>query len=601
MSNGQSAISFPLFSAPLQTMASKLDGLFVERDGAFVAIGQGLGDAISEIGKVTAVFEALPALLENDALNEATERVFAVSRTINAIGDATEEEDTALGELVGLNREVAQRLRRLQQSIRTISILTSNAKIEAASLDTTGSSFSDFTMEIAQLARKAQDTVDSYLREHDKLVMLLNAACKAHQQFLRKYQNTVLSVSGDLDVTLQAVAARRHDAASSAVEIAHSSKRINEAISTAIMALQINDTTRQRIEHVQFALETLVDGITPPSDAGEETEASPLMQAEQEGIVAAVCRLQAVQVDDALEEYEGELDKIHDSLTLLVQECHRIGQQGRELYGSTGRETGSFLESLKVKLAAAVGLIHDCQTARDTVNRATATVATTVKQLRSQVSSVSQIVLDMTLVGMNAALKSRQLGSRGRGLGIIADELRDYAHQIAQDADALMPAFGRVIGSAENLENMQLTQDSDSAYLDKELAHALNGFDSCAATLGEALETLSVGATDLRKLLQDCTVRIERQKRAPVALRQIRLDLDKLSEPATLASDEFLISDIMDELFGLFWSRYTMVSERRIHERFEPRTKGGSVGGSPSSSLRNDAAVGDELDDVLFA
>lgn len=589
-----------LLSTKLQTTADRLSGLFDEREQTFLAIGRTLGDAIAEISKVTSAFEALPNLLENDMLRQATERVAAIARTTNAIRYAVADENAALTELLSLNKEIAERLTCLQRNIRTIGILTSNAKIEAARVEHGGSDFSNFTMEIAQLAKRAQETVDGYLTEHKKLILLLNNVRKVHTQFQHKYHGTLVSISEELDATLAVVDARRSQAAASAANIASRSKRINAAIGMAVMSLQISDITRQRVEHVHFALEHLHGGFQArPDDLSDDLWSQPLTEAERDGVAAAICRLQSAQIEDALHEYEETVHKIHDSLAQLVEECRGMAIEGKDIYGSTGQDADSFLEVLRNKLSVGLDLIHDCQTARSSVIHATAIVATIVRQLQQKVSSVNQIVLDMTLVGMNAALKSRQLGNLGRALGIIADELRSYAGQTARDADALRPALARVIASAESFEGMRVSQGGENANLDDELAVAMKGFDQSALKLNEALAALSHSANHVGKVLHDSAMRVDEQRSAPVALHQALLELAQLAEAGPIISPR---SGAFDKMMGLLATRYTMARERQVHERFAGPMKGAA--GKCAHMEREAApplAEADMLDEILFA
>ncbi len=316
----------------LQTTSARLDGLFNERERTFLAIGQSLGGAIAEIRRITEAFEALPALLENDALRQATERISTISRTTESIRSAVAGEDDALTELLALNREIGERLTRLQSSVRTIGVLTSNAKIEAARVQQSGNDFANFTVEIGRLAQRAQDTVDSYLNEHKRLVVLLTNVRKVQTQFFQKYHGTLLSISDELDATLAIVEGRQRKAAASAATIAVRSKRINEAIGMAVMSLQISDITRQRIEHMCFALDHLRGGLeAAPNNADQNFWSQSLTETESKAVVFAVCRLQSAQLADALNEYDETVSKIHMSLAQLVDECRRVAHNATQI------------------------------------------------------------------------------------------------------------------------------------------------------------------------------------------------------------------------------------------------------------------------------
>lgn len=551
----------------LNAVASKVGGAFTERERAFGDIGKQLGEAVLEIAQITNLVDGLPGLLESETLNEATARVSKVARMISAIGSVIPDENKALTELLLVNKDVACRLDRLQNTIRIISILTLNAKIEAASVERDGSDFSNFTLEIAQLATTARATVDGYLRQHEKLLVLLNEACKAKALFQQKYQSSLLSLSGELSESLAAVESRRRQAAESALDIGARSKRINSAIGGAVMALQISDTTRQRIEHVHFAVEHMISGLSVQSThLDDEVWAQAGDAAGRESAAAYICAMESAQMDAALAEYEEEAGKIYEALTRLEEECAGVAHHGQDLYGSSGKESGSFLEALKAKLNVAAGLIHECVKAQASVDRATAAVTSTVTELQGQIVSVSRIVLDMTLVGMNAALKSRQLGNSGKGLGIIADELRSYANQTAREADGLTPALELVIQSVSHFENIRLAREKENIPdLDNVLEIALKGFDNCAVSLDESLKGLSNAGNHILNVLRSCVLEIEGQRTAPAALSEARGELEALSHFET----EVEFSPILLEgLMHIYWKRYTMASEREIHQQY---------------------------------
>ncbi|MGO9133292.1 MAG: hypothetical protein ACLP8A_04470 [Methylovirgula sp.] len=585
----------------LQTTSARLDGLFNERERTFLAIGQSLGGAIAEIRRITEAFEALPALLENDALRQATERISTISRTTESIRSAVAGEDDALTELLALNREIGERLTRLQSSVRTIGVLTSNAKIEAARVQQSGNDFANFTVEIGRLAQRAQDTVDSYLNEHKRLVVLLTNVRKVQTQFFQKYHGTLLSISDELDATLAIVEGRQRKAAASAATIAVRSKRINEAIGMAVMSLQISDITRQRIEHMCFALDHLRGGLeAAPNNADQNFWSQSLTETESKAVVFAVCRLQSAQLADALNEYDETVSKIHMSLPQLVDECRRVAHEGGDVYGAAGRDSESFLDALKNKLALGLNLIHDCQIAGSAATHATAVVATTVRELQQKVSSVNQIVFDMTLVGMNAAFKSRQLGTVGLGLGIIADELRIYAQQTTADANALKPALANVISAAERFEVMRLGEDGETLDLKGEMATAMNGFDQCASKLKEALIALSGGAKHVGQILQHSAAQIDGQKDAPDALLHARLELDQLTDGESRAVAK---TDVMAAMMDRLSARYSMVRERLVHQRFAASMNGLGADTPPQEHALGilPAEESGMLDDILFA
>jgi hypothetical protein len=65
---------------------------------------------------------------------------------------------------------------------------------------------------------------------------------------------------------------------------------------------------------------------------------------------------------------------------------------------------------------------------------------------------LNDIIFDIVLIGINAGLKANRLGPEGRGLVVIAQELKDIAKLISDDAGQLMPIIALIQTAAEGLD-----------------------------------------------------------------------------------------------------------------------------------------------------
>ena len=65
----------------------------------------------------------------------------------------------------------------------------------------------------------------------------------------------------------------------------------------------------------------------------------------------------------------------------------------------------------------------------------------TLAKFRHAISGLSEAVVDITLIGMNASLKAGHLGSKGNAFVVIANELKATADQVSAGAARLKPAL----------------------------------------------------------------------------------------------------------------------------------------------------------------
>ncbi len=551
-------MTFASSIATMDRVVDSLDGAFQDSEQTFGAIGAGLGDAIVAFSTLTKTFETLATSLENEDMCNAADRLTKIAGAVDSTKAALESERVALGELLTLNREIAAGLERVQSGARTMTILTLNAKIEAARIDGDGEDLSIFSIEMARTVKTAQDTVELHGSAQADLIHLLEVACTQQEQFEGAHREKIAAISCELSSAFLSVDERRRRAASIACGIGQRSMQISSAIGSAIIALQIGDNTRQRIEHVVSSLRMLRADLPADSVAsGEE------LSAEDRATARVTMSLEAAQIDAALNGFEDGVGQIRYSLARLAEDCTAIGQEGKQICGAGDGAPGSFFAALKDKLVTSKKLMHECAAASASVDDAKASALGTLVSLQERMKSLNEAVKQMTLVGINAALKSRHFGPNGLGLGVIAEQLRTYAKQISVDAEELMPALSRAIALAHGLEARRAKVIGMDDY-EGELTKALDSFDDIAVRLDHAFASLLADLDKLGDFLGASVRDLAPQDELCAVLRAAGHDLEDLVRELPETSIDEPAAAFLDAL----WPLYTMDGERVVHRRF---------------------------------
>jgi hypothetical protein len=267
--------------------------------------------------------------------------------------------------------------------------------------------------------------------------------------FQRKHQPNLQSIAAEITESLGIVNVRRKEIAVVLADIARGSQHVGMQIGQGVMALQIGDSTRQRIEHVHQALHLAADALeTPPTGV----------------------RWANLDVSQPL---------------------------------------NSFLEQLEKKLKAARDIIDDCRSARAIVDQATNAVVTTMADLNERTAGLSEIVIDMTIIGTNAILKSSRLGQRGKGLNVIAQELRDYASRVVQGIKGLPAALQEVISFVESFSEAGSAHNaSHLTALGERMTAAIGSFELSGARMSSALTRLDEEAEGACSNLKEAVARL---------------------------------------------------------------------------------------------
>jgi len=595
----------PDLPAPdLPELAAAVLAAYRPADPVLLAAGDSLADAIARFGGITETFESLPQELRSSEALDASARLSAVLEAIAAMPAALDTERQALAALGARHAALGMRLDRLDRTIRAISFLAVNMRITTADMGADGAHFEVFAAEIVRLIGSASASIRSYAAEQVSLAQVIAGAAAKHAAFGREHLPALRAVADQLAASLELLDSRRERAAAAA-EIGARSGQIAAEIATVVMALQVGDATRQRLEHVAQALDMLAGG-----DAGAPWAAG-LDPADRRALAGAVYRLQSAQLGGAGDDLVAESSRVAGALTRLSGEAQALVRSARHAYGAGEVGGGSFLTELEVQLRRTSTLMQGAQSARAEVDRLIATIAAALDKLKQRLGAVREVEIDMRLVSLNTSFKCGRLGARAQKLKVIAEELRRYANQTIDDVNEVtraiaevMAAAGTLGGTGDAAAGTQGGTDRADAgagrgedgigRADAAVATSIAAFrrsadrmeaaldelfgagDTVAAQLGEAARSMSVGGTVAH------------------ALGDSRARLDALAAACPAAADATAVAERL-RAFGT--DDYTMAAERDIHRSFERRLAPGLAAAPVPAAA--DAASSD-IDDLLF-
>ncbi len=273
--------------------------------------------------------------------------------------------------------EASSLLKPLFKHIQMITIIARSARIEAASLDGDREGFLAFTQEAYDLGKTVQRSIEGCARDQQRLSEAVATASGRQKEFESRYGAQLRSESAELGAAYSGLRDQRSKSGHLAERASSSTRKIAEAVGSAIISLQAGDSTRQRLEHVSHGLE-LVSQSAPnlvpepvPSDDG----------------IRAICRLQAAQLRDAQREFGGDVGQIVRALTTILHDAGSVAGEGRTLFGGEeGGGSSSFLARIKQTLAHASTLIGTCESAGRSVDEALAIVEETLAKFRQAIA-----------------------------------------------------------------------------------------------------------------------------------------------------------------------------------------------------------------------
>lgn len=546
----------PIDPAAFHRLADDLAGPRQQIEAAFVGVGARLTEGATRLNALTRLFEALPEALQGEEVSEAGAHLGAVAARAAALSAAFAQEKTDLARLVEVVGAANTPIGELRRTVKMMGIVSVNARVTAAGIVGDSDDFDVFTTDIATLSDTASRTIQEFSQVYRQLQAEVDRAASQRAQFEAAHAHTLSGLAASLEATLAALDGQRRAAVEGSAETGRVSRQIVGRIGSAVMALQVGDATRQRLEHVEAGLCALADLLEGGSAFGQAVP-----EAERDATVAAVTVLEQAQLSETARAFAAEVEEAERSLASLASDAGTIMARSRDLYG-TGTGESSALASLSAQLRTAVAVLRGFEAERAKLEAVAAAVAHTVGVLLEHVTAVQDIEANMRLVSLNAAVRCAQLGPRGAALTVIATQLRELTSETVVAAEA---AMARLDESAALARNFGTAAAADGAGQIAELEHqanlALDILAALDARLAEALASLNGEGPKVIGLLEDAAAGLAGQSAMAEAMADAALTAAGLAAAPPPVPLPAGTEAILEQLRRL----YTMEAERAVH------------------------------------
>ncbi|RAI38895.1 hypothetical protein, partial [Rhodoplanes roseus] len=484
----------------------------------FLETGRRLGASVDLLDHLTTLFGSLQGELDGDAFRHATGSLSAVGARAAALGGARRDERATLDHLIGVTTGLRRRIDEIGKEIRTIDVLTINARITASGIGAAGAEFLDYIGGIGRSLAITSTNLQTFRAELIEVARHLGTASAGEAAFTSRHAETVAQVPRRLDASLGQITSRSRTAAGAAADVGIRSRKLAEGVGRVVMALQVGDATRQRMEHAQAGAELLARVLTKThgSDAWAALPAD-----ERRALVAAGCALQAAQLTDAAEELGREIAAVHRTLGQLGADAREIARLGREVYGSAAHGDQSFLSELETDVRQARLLFESFRQARENADEIMGEVLCIAHRLVDHIGTVRAVEADIRIMGVNATLKSSRLGTVGRPLAVVADELTRSSARTATEAIAAGADVRTIVETTDALAGPQQAERlAEITAVIEQMDAAIARLHGVAETLATALSALGRDGATVIELLDETAAGLARAEAIEAALRQ---------------------------------------------------------------------------------
>lgn len=500
------------------------------RDSARAARGVEAGDEESR---------RLDVMVENalDRLKSAHDRILESLNTIT-------ESLTRLDKLCAICPVI-------EKAGMCLNVVGFNIAVESSRSDDARQMFEIFSEEIRGLSRKISNSsrhiLEDSLKTRDRQKAARSDIGRRTQAFeaIYKEAESVVRQAAEEIRALMDVSARTLDQSHAR------SRRIEREIGEVVVGLQFHDIARQKIEHITA---TLQDVRSAAGAAASEAISN------HNGLIY----LQKEQLGTILEELRNACDTSRGAFNALWT---HVSELAGETADSDSRvdQVQHRIGTLKDGLAQLSRLLSQGRAMEESVKQNAAQIADMAVQLSHHVDQVRGISRDLHLNALNAIVKSTRLHSEGRALEILAQEVSRLSVETSGFVDDVVTEISALISLAETMEMDGLDAgDGESDRIEASINDMAAGYEQSiadaakaraeAALLRERIGVVQEQLPFMETLLEELMVQWRRLSdictedgRMPEGTRDSGNYLDRVAE------------------------RYTMASEREIHDRHTGR------------------------------
>lgn len=554
----------------LEAARNQVEKRFTEGGGVLMSVMEVLNTLLTSLGAVTASLES----------GRADETMAGLLSTVRALSDLPELEEQRLKNLTLLgsaSSALKTHVTDMQETMRYLQTFAVTVKITGAGI----AEFAGFAEEILDRIRSGTAEVNAFAGLLVAIEKELTIARTFSQETGKRYGVTVPAVVSALDKDAQTITAHRKALGAIAREVSAVAREVQNKVATTLSALQIGDTTRQRIEHVQSTLGMLGDFL-------ETEDGRQLTGDQRERFSNAVHHLVAAQLGDMADNFQRESGNVVSTISSFTHDTQTILDLRSQMQSGDGNIMRALEESVS-NAHAIVSQVEAASLQADQVSRSTLETAT---RLLSGIGNIRSVKTDIHYMALNTNLRCSRMGEEGRSINVITAELRVFAAKLDESADCIVNGLDGFEAAASAIG----ARNGEGA---PGLGERLNG----------AIETIRDVANDMDTELANLA-ELGREVASKVSVSISKLDFQHdLGEVLSVCADDLAalageelpdMSDLTDALvmFGPRVMRlYTMAQERAIHSAILPAS-GYADAGVPAPV----AATSDEdlFEDALF-
>jgi len=504
---------------------------------------------------------------------------------------------TAFNTVESQLRQITGPLEGFKKMSKELYILEVLIKIESSHVGDIGSEFLNLALDINKLTLQIKEKFNTIQGNQAVLSSIISKNIQVASAALATQETMVLSTHGNTITSIAELESVNQRFFILGNTISSTATENSNHISQVVQSMQFHDIFRQQVEHVTDALEELLPSLEK-SNLDSATPGDATLE-EVIGRVGDVCELQEAQLQFASTELYAAVASIIANLADISGQQKLMAQEIFSHSGISNISGRSFIDDVRYHMASITELLSNCAETNSDLAVIMKEVTDTVHEITRYVSDIEDIGNDINLIALNARIKAAGAAQKGASLCVLAEEIGFLSHGDAHRTDTITSSLKEIHATTGTLYVDAKHSEENLAAKLIEMKAALNNILTILGNMGTELVALLAQihkqADALVREIETINRGIDIHERTKAMADEV---LVHLQEIIGQARGLYPASEAFMEDLRLMASRYTMESERRIHEDIARKhgVHTDNVHAQATSPLTSDSEFGDNVD-----
>jgi methyl-accepting chemotaxis protein len=544
------------WSTGLRGMAAELKVVAGTTEDEFLAIGGRLQDFYQRGLGISALASEMLGEVAGEQVSGAMqglgEMLDVMGRYVDNARQEIDGSSATLRQILGLLDQVAGPLSGFKKVNKVLRMLGISTKIESARLGQSAAGFDTLASDVGDLAVQVNEKAGVILGRKDDLTRAIEQTLTGVLDSGAQQHDQVLGILDRTRESLAALTAINMRCSSAVASIAQVSDEVSRNIGEVVMSMQTHDIVRQQIEHVDQTLSELAGRISLDSSGADET--------------ARICELQAAQLRHAGNELDQAVQAIIGNLREVAKKQSGLSLETRGMAGIADQTGANFFTGMQSDISVVTVALLDSSKVNRSLCVAMGAVADTVEEIASFVGDIELIGEEIKLIALNAQIKSAYTGDEGAALGVLAEAIQRLSIDAIDHTTVVSSTLQSIIAVTQGLSNGVCVETSS---LEAEVGGMVASLSSLLELLRGVNETLLGSLSRMDDAVTLLSFDIDQATTGITVHRKVSQVLETAVQGLggiTQQARRFAPASAQVANFDELASRYTMHSERKIHE-----------------------------------